>query len=52
MIAVIHIEAKLQALEDLLAEIEAEDYETIAQVKGAIYSSIESLEGLKGKYYE
>ena len=52
MIASTHINAKLQALNELLAEIDAEDYETIAQVKGSIHSGIESLEMLKEKYGE
>ena len=52
MIASTHINAKLQVLDDLLAEIDAEGYETIEQVKGSIHSSIESLEMLKGKYGE
>jgi prefoldin subunit 5 len=52
MIASTHINAKLQVLNDLLAEINAEGYETIAQVKGSIHSSIESLEILKEKYGE
>tara|TARA_R110000822_G_scaffold303522_3_gene428247 strand:- start:1656 stop:1820 length:165 start_codon:yes stop_codon:yes gene_type:complete len=52
VIASTHINAKIQALNDLLTEIDAEDYETIAQVKGSIHSSIESLEMLKEKYGE
>ena len=52
LIASTHINAKLQALNDLLTEINAEGYETIAQVKGSIHSSIESLEILKEKYGE
>jgi len=52
LIASTHINAKLQALNDLLAEIEAEGYETIEQVKGSIHSSIESLEMLKEKHGE
>ena len=52
MIASTHINAKLQVLDDLLAEINTEDYETIEQVKGSIHSSIESLEMLKEKYDE
>jgi prefoldin subunit 5 len=52
MIASTHINAKLQVLNDLLTEIDAEGYETIAQVKGSINSSIESLEMLKEKYGE
>ena len=52
MIAKTHIEAKLQAYNDLLAEIETEGYESISQVLGSIHSSIESLKGLKGKYDE
>ena len=47
MIASTHINAKLQAFNDLLAEIETEGYETIAQIKGVLHSNIESLERLK-----
>ena len=52
MIAKTHIEAKLQAYNDLLAEIETEGYNRISQVLGAIHSQVESLEGLKEKYDE
>lgn len=49
MIGITHINAKLQALNDLLAEIKTEGYETIAQIKGVLHSNIESLERLKQK---
>jgi len=52
LIASTHINAKLQVLNDLLVEIEAEGYETIEQVKGSIHSSIESQEMLKERYSE
>ena len=34
------INAKRQVLEELLAEIEREDYETINQIKGSIHSTL------------
>ena len=49
MIGTVMINAKLQAYNDLLAEIDTEGYGTIAQIKGVLHSSIESLEKLKGK---
>lgn len=52
MIALTHIEARLQLLNDLLAEIETEGYTTISQIKGVIHCDIESLESLKLKYGE
>jgi len=36
-----YVDYKIQALEDLLAEIESEGYTTVSQVKGAINNDIE-----------
>ena len=48
-IAKTHLEAKIQTLNDLLNEIDSEQYETITQVKGCIHSSLESVKSLLEK---
>jgi len=48
----IHLNARLQALTELLEEIETEGYETFSQLRGAIISSAEILKKLKAKQDE
>ena len=43
----IHLNAKIDALAEMLIEIEEEDYRMVHQVKGAITSRIEMLTSIK-----
>ena len=45
----IHLNAKIDALAEMLIEIEEEDYRSVHQVKGAIISRIELLTEIKGQ---
>lgn len=43
----IHLNAKIDALAEMLIEIEEEDYRMVHQVKGAIANRIDALNSLK-----
>ncbi|PHS21840.1 MAG: hypothetical protein COA84_15025 [Robiginitomaculum sp.] len=43
----IHLNAKIDALAEMLIEIEEEDYRMVHQVKGAIGNRIDALNSLK-----
>ena len=43
----IHLNAKIDALAEMLIEIEEEDYRSVHQVKGALRNRIESLVSIK-----
>jgi len=43
----IHLNAKIDALAEMLIEIEEEDYRSVHQVKGALRNRIEALTGIK-----
>jgi len=44
-----HINAKISALNELLAEILEHDFDTVSQVKGLIHTNLEILEKVKSE---
>lgn len=47
-----HLDAKVQALQEILDEIKSEEYETVSQVIGSIHNNMNILKKLKVKQGE